>query len=142
MFKLNEDLVILCDKPVNKENVIKQISLLLYEQGYISNMELFIEHVLEREKAGSTYIGNNIAMPHCESASVESNSFVIFKSNQPLSWNEHKVNIVALFVLHPNSSSLEKQYYKKYIKALGDEKIVKDLKKANDKEKIVMLFES
>ncbi|NWO13435.1 MAG: PTS sugar transporter subunit IIA [Virgibacillus sp.] len=142
MLTLNKDLIIFCENMNNKERILTKITSLLYRKNYINNKKDFVKKVIEREKAGSTYIGNNVAIPHGESKSVKTNCLVILKSRLPINWDGYVVHVIALFSIHPNINQIEKENYKRYIQAIGDENFVNKLKNTNDKEKIVMLFEN
>lgn len=59
---LSEDNIILNVKVKDKEEAIRYAGKILNENGYTSPK--YIEHMLEREKRFSVYIGNHLAIPH------------------------------------------------------------------------------
>lgn len=46
----------------DKEEAIRLTGNILKENGYVE--ESYVDKMLEREKLTSTYIGNNVAIPH------------------------------------------------------------------------------
>jgi len=59
---LKKDNIILNAEFNNKTEAIKQAGEVLFQQGYVT--EQYIELMLKREESVSTYIGNNLAIPH------------------------------------------------------------------------------
>lgn len=54
-----------------KEGAIREIVSALHAQKAVSDVEGTVEVLLEREKLGSTGIGQNIAVPHAKSEGVD-----------------------------------------------------------------------
>lgn len=49
-------------KPDTQENVIRQVGQMLVDSGYVDTP--YIDAMLKREKSFSTYMGNDLALPH------------------------------------------------------------------------------
>lgn len=49
-------------KPDTQENVIRTVGQMLVDTGYVD--QPYVEAMLEREKSFSTYMGNELALPH------------------------------------------------------------------------------
>lgn len=64
---LNEENILLNQSFSTKEEAIKKAGELLVKGNYVK--EDYIEKMLERENLSTTYIGNNIAIPHGTSES-------------------------------------------------------------------------
>lgn len=64
---LNEENILLNQSFSTKEEAIKKAGELLVKGNYVK--EDYIEKMLERENLSTTYIGNNIAIPHGNSES-------------------------------------------------------------------------
>lgn len=60
-----------------KREVIEELAKLLFEQGKINSIEVYINDVLEREKEYSTGIGQGIAIPHGKSDGVNEAAIAI-----------------------------------------------------------------
>jgi len=54
----------------NKLDVIKEMTQCLKENNFIKNDQALFETLMEREKLGSTGIGDNVAIPHGKSEEV------------------------------------------------------------------------
>ena len=63
----------------SKEDAIRRICNLMAESGKIDDVENYIEGVFEREKIGSTGVGNFIAMPHCQGDFINSAGLAVMK---------------------------------------------------------------
>ena len=61
--------IILKASPVNKTEAIKMVGQILLDNGYIRPE--YVDDMMEREKIMTTYIGNNVAIPHGLSNSAE-----------------------------------------------------------------------
>ncbi|WP_010648225.1 PTS sugar transporter subunit IIA [Oceanobacillus massiliensis] len=59
---LSKDNIQLQVKLNSKEEAIRYTGKILFENGYVE--ETYIEKMLEREELTSTYMGNNLAIPH------------------------------------------------------------------------------
>ncbi len=55
----------------DKDSVIREIVAALNRNGSVKDTEKTVEVLLEREKLGSTGIGQNIAVPHAKSEGVK-----------------------------------------------------------------------
>lgn len=71
---LTEDNIRLKVKVKNKEEAIQRVGEILVENGYTT--PVYIEHMQEREKRFSVYIGNHLAIPH----GIESSDQEIYTS--------------------------------------------------------------
>lgn len=54
----------------DKEKAIREIVAVLNGKGLVKDVDSTVDVLLEREKLGSTGIGQNIAVPHAKSAEV------------------------------------------------------------------------
>ena len=72
---LKEERIVLSLKSHTKIEAIKELATLLKDAEEITNFDVFLQDVYERENLGSTGIGNGIAIPHARSEAVK--DFVI-----------------------------------------------------------------
>ena len=61
---LNKDLLIPNLQSKNKKGVLEELAGVLVAQGQLPDLEKVVEVLLDREKLGSTGIGDGIAIPH------------------------------------------------------------------------------
>lgn len=59
---LNENNIVLNASFSHKEEAIRAAGQLLLDGGYVT--EKYIDYMLKREEVVSTYLGNNLALPH------------------------------------------------------------------------------
>lgn len=59
---LNENNIVLDASFSDKEEAIRAAGNLLVNGGYVT--EKYVDYMLQREKVVSTYLGNNLALPH------------------------------------------------------------------------------
>jgi len=71
---------------VNKEEVIKSISDMLYALRRTQNPLELEEDFWRREKVYSTGLGYGFAIPHCKTTHVQANSICVFRLKQPVTW--------------------------------------------------------
>lgn len=55
----------------NKREAIVELAQKLYEQGYITDLDVYIEAVMAREAIASTGLGMGLAIPHGKSSAVK-----------------------------------------------------------------------
>lgn len=66
----SENTVALELKGSTKEEVLKEMTDLLYQDGVLTNKEEFLSEINKREKISSTGFGNGVAIPHAKTKSV------------------------------------------------------------------------
>ncbi|MCM8767426.1 MAG: PTS sugar transporter subunit IIA [Candidatus Omnitrophica bacterium] len=67
---LKEDCINTNLKSRDKKSVLKEMIKMLEKNGYIKDSEKILEAVMDREKLGSTGIGQGIAIPHVKTDQV------------------------------------------------------------------------
>ena len=70
-----------------KENVIKELAELLKNSENITDFDMFLKDVFEREKLGATGIGNEIAIPHARTDAVNNIIIAFGRSSQGVDFN-------------------------------------------------------
>ncbi|NLO76624.1 MAG: sigma 54-interacting transcriptional regulator [Clostridia bacterium] len=119
----------------NKVEVIKNLVDILVDKGCV--YPNFINGVLEREKLGSTAIGNSLAIPHGYGGDIISPAIAIMTLKKPIEWYEgNKVSLVFLLALNENS----KHEFKRIHKIIKDESIAEKFKLAQSPEEILSLY--
>ena len=100
--------------------------------------------MLERESQITTGIGNNIAIPHGKSSTVNVASLMFAKTTKPLEWNSldgSKVSII--FLMAARERDTGKEHLKMLATVAGklmDDDFVKEIKAENDPDKLVNIF--
>ena len=69
------------------------------EEGRITNKEIYLDSVLEREKLASTAVGFGVGIPHGKSEVVKTATVVFGRSDKGIKWNEDGETVKLLFLL-------------------------------------------
>jgi len=96
------DIVICASGSSSKEEVIRELVNLLHAAGRINDPDAVEEAVWRREETYSTGIGFGVAIPHCKSSSVLTNSVAFVRPARPLLWgapDEQPVEMVMLIAI-------------------------------------------
>lgn len=140
---LDRNLILTKDESKNKKEIVTKLTNLLYEEGYINDIEQFIEDVYEREKIAPTGIGNHIAIPHGKSKTVNKPAVAVAVLNNEIEWesiDDKDVKVVVLLAAsHDNQGA---QDHLKLLSAvarkLGKSAVTEDLYKAKTTEDVVL----
>ena len=92
----------------NKNDVLNELSSFLKEKGEISNKENLLVALIEREKLGSTGIGENVAIPHAKISEIDKIITVFARSQNGVefeSLDQKPVNFIFLVIAPENSTS-------------------------------------
>lgn len=126
---------------VSKEEAIKHAGELLYNSGYVG--EDYIAGMLAREEKFSTYIGNNVAIPHGENSVKESiiaSGIVVVQYPNGVSFGEGKLAKLVIGIAGKGNEHI--QLLANIAEAIEDESILEKMLTTNDPEYIYELFSS
>ena len=91
----------------DKTNVLDELSSFLESEGEITSKESLLAALIEREKLGSTGIGENVAIPHAKISEIDKIITVFGRSKNGVefeSLDQKPVNFIFL-VLAPENST-------------------------------------
>ena len=91
----------------DKKNVLDELSSFLEDQGEISNKDDLLVALIEREKLGSTGIGENVAIPHAKISEIDKIITVFGRSKNGVefeSLDQKPVNFIFLVIAPENST--------------------------------------
>ena len=83
----------------NAEDVLEEITLILKSKNKISNENLTLKKLIEREKLGSTSIGNHSAVPHTKLKGISEPIIFIAISKKGILYNKKDKTTVHLIIL-------------------------------------------
>lgn len=131
---LEESLIDLNLSATNKKEVICELSMLLFKNGYISDYNQLIKDIYIREEEGITGIGNNVAIPHAKSTSVKKVCVAIGKTEHFIEWESYDNEPVSLFFLlaTPNNKEGSNEHLKllsQIASKLADDDLLNKIKK-------------
>jgi nitrogen PTS system EIIA component len=130
---LSKDSIIANLTGTNKEEVLREITDFLQNQSLIKDKETLFNTLMEREKLGSTGIGENVAIPHGKSDELSQIVIVFGRSIEGLdfeSLDQKPVHFVCMVIAPQNSTG-------QHLKALA--RISRLFKNQNLREGILKL---
>ncbi len=142
---LKPERILLQIKSNKKEDTIKELVALIKDSSEIKDSEKFQEDVFEREKIGSTGIGNGIAIPHARSEAVKEFVIVFGRSDIGVDFDAVDNEPVKLFFLMGTPKEKNINNYLKilaHLSRLLTKKALREaLLKASTPEEIIKEFE-
>jgi PTS system fructose-specific IIA component/PTS system nitrogen regulatory IIA component len=130
-------------KASNKDEVIKELIQLLYDDGKIIDKEKFREAVLKREEEFSTGIGMGIAIPHGKSNAVKEASIAFGRSNKGIdyeSMDDKPANLFFLIAVPEESSDVHLKALSEISRKLMHTEIREKLFKVQSFEEFIKIF--
>ncbi len=96
---LNENLIELNLLEKNKARLLSVLVELVAKSGKLKNKKAFLRAIMEREKMGSTGIGNGVAIPHAKSKAVKALVLAFARSDSGLDFGALDGEKVHLFFM-------------------------------------------
>ncbi|MBE2943938.1 BglG family transcription antiterminator [Anoxybacillus flavithermus] len=125
---LDERLIFL-DLPFeSRECVMNYLAEQLYQYGYV--YEEYKQSVNERERLSSTYIGNDMAIPHGEVQFIRKSVIAVGRLQAPIVWGEDRVQLVFMIANRMQEKERIKQLFQELVALSEDEGTLKQLKQA------------
>lgn len=144
--RIRKENILIDLKSSTKEETIKVMAEKLYENGYLENLDNFIESVFKRESQMTTGVGNNLAIPHGKSKSVIESTVAVAKLESPVDWqslDDEPVEFVFLLAIRDVDKGDEHIRILADLsgKLMDDEFVenIKNSKDINDLEKALVL---
>jgi fructose-specific phosphotransferase system IIA component len=136
---ITQNLIALDIELADKTAVIDEIARLLQVDGRLTDRELYIKDVYQREEIVPTGIGDLIAIPHARSAGVSVSSLVYLRLNSPIRWNDEEEAklIFGIAVPEDNADNLHLKILSSVAKKLLDDKIKQTIQESGSKQEIL-----
>ncbi|BCU80668.1 PTS fructose transporter subunit IIA [Polycladomyces abyssicola] len=138
---IKPDSMMLSLEASTREEVIRQLSERLKQQGVITDVEGYLQDVEEREKLGSTAIGFDVAIPHAKSASVTQPAVAFARLPESINWHADQEDTVRLVFLiavpHEQAGNEHLQILAALSRKLMHAEVRDRLMKAETKEEIL-----
>lgn len=131
-------------KATNKDEVIKELIQILYNDGKIIDKEKFREAVLKREQEFSTGIGMGIAIPHGKSDAVKEASIAFGRSNDGIDYESmdgKPAHLFFLIAVPKESSDIHLRALSEISRKLMHTEIREQLFKSQSFEEFIEVFE-
>jgi PTS system nitrogen regulatory IIA component len=104
---LKKDFVITNLDGIDKNSVLKELSVFLEEKGAVKNKDTLLTALTEREKLGSTGIGENVAIPHAKLEEIDHIITLFGRSEKGVefeSLDKKPVHFICLVIAPSNST--------------------------------------
>ncbi|MBL3530756.1 PTS sugar transporter subunit IIA [Companilactobacillus zhachilii] len=129
-----------------KENVIREMAKMFLKDGVITDIDKYVESVMEREETGTTGVGGGIAIPHGKSEVVKTSSIAFAKLSRPVAWDALDGKDVSMvFMLSIPGGSESKEHLRVLsllAQRLMDDDVIDALKVAKTKDDIINIFKN
>ncbi len=137
---LTPNLVVTSLEAQDKEEAIFKLSVLLFKEHRISDVNLFVKEVMDREREFSTGFGQGIAIPHGKTNSVLYTSVVVAKLSHKLDWesmDDKPVHLIFLLAV-PNveAGTTHLKILAKLAESLMDDEVVAKLALIKEQEEL------
>lgn len=130
--------VIVQHERIGKKAVLKVLSDRLLVCNYVD--DTFFQGVLEREKMGSTEIGNGIVLTHGFHESVRKSQIAFCKLQHPVLWNTQLVEFIVMMAIEKNDAKNVMQMDWLY-KTLNNDKAIQKIKESTCEKEIFKILE-
>ncbi len=139
---LNKNNIVLNASFSNKEDAIRAAGKLLFDGGYVT--EKYIDYMLKREEVVSTYLGNNLALPHgidgSESEIIRSGIAVIQVPKGVSFGKDNKDDIAHIVIGIAGKDGSHMDILNQIAIACMEEENVQQMRHATDKAEILNLL--
>ena len=131
----------------SKEEAIYQLGETLLKEGRITNIDIFVQDVLDREKIESTNMDIGVAIPHGASDAITQNSIAIGRLKNPIQWekDEEKQEVRVIFLMAICSENRDRTHLEllsKIATLLLKEKFLNTLFNTNEEQEIIDQIQS
>lgn len=133
--------IVLKRESVTMEEAIEHAGRLLFESGYVT--EGYIKGMLAREEKFSTYIGNQVAIPHGENAvkdCILASGIVVVQYPQGVRFGEDKIAKLVIGIAGKGNEHI--QLLANIAEAIEEEEILNTMLSSEDPTYIYNLFSS
>ncbi|MGL5381013.1 PTS sugar transporter subunit IIA [Clostridium sp.] len=124
-----------------KEETIRHLANLLGKRT--SNVNKYVEDVLEREIISTTGIGDGIAIPHAKSKWINKSTVVIGKSNEGVEWesmDNEPAKMIFLIAVPEGEGNEHLKILQVLAVSLMDDDFRGKIEKSNSKETLAALL--
>lgn len=140
---LNRDLLIPNLQSKNKKGVLEELAGVLVAQRKLPDLEKVVEVLLDREKLGSTGIGDGIAIPHGKIKDLEGVVASFGRSRGGVDFesiDQKPTHLFFLLVAPENSAGIHLKALARISRLLKDPSFRKRLMEAESKEQLFQII--
>ena len=140
---LKEDCIVINMKSREKKGALSELLKLLETNNYIKDSNEILEAILEREKLGSTGIGQGIAVPHTKTDQIENLVGAVGISNSGISFDSldgEPVNVIFLIIAPTKSIGLHLKALAKIARLLKNRTFRNALRNAKTPSEVLQII--
>jgi len=140
---LNEEWVIPDLKGTDKPSILKELSGVLVKPCQVSSVEELVQVLLDREKLGSTGIGEGIAIPHGRLKRLKDFVLSIGRSIKGIDFDsiDHKPTHLFFLVMAPDNSAVNNlKLLSRIVTLLKDASFKKQLMEARSPKEMFQIL--
>jgi PTS system nitrogen regulatory IIA component len=140
---LDEESVLPEIKSVNKKEVIEELAAVAARQNDDLDLDLLVERLLEREKLGSTGVGDGVAIPHAKVSGMEEVTAVFGRSIGGVDFDSmdgKKAHLLFLLVAPESSTGSHLKALARISRLMQDSAFRAGLMEAKSREEIFKAF--
>jgi PTS system nitrogen regulatory IIA component len=130
-------------KAKTKRDVLAELSGVIRREGGMINHELMVNTLLDREKLGSTGIGDGIAIPHGKLADLDELIVTFGRSKEGVDFDSmdgKPANLFFLLLAPENTTGLHLKALAKISKMMKDNAFRKKLIEAKSKDELYLII--
>lgn len=141
---IKKSLMIVQSHAQTKDDILKELSMLLEKEGVVNDWKEFLDDVYLREKEGITGIGNNIAIPHGKSKAVIKTTVAVATLENEINWETldgKGVKVIILFAVQDiDATTTHILLLQKVAILLADDEFLESLKSVSTVDELYKLF--
>ena len=130
-------------KSFDKKSVLEELSNFLKDRGEIPNKENLLLSLIEREKLGSTGIGENVAIPHAKIRDIDKIITVFARSQIGVefeSLDQKPVNFIYLILAPENSTGQHLKALARISRLFKNPSLRESVLRANETDQIYSIL--
>ena len=127
----------------DKKNVLDELSSFLEDKGEITSKENLLVALIEREKLGSTGIGENVAIPHAKISEIDKIITVFGRSKNGVefeSLDQKPVNFIFLVIAPENSTGQHLKVLARISRLFKNSSLRESVLSANEADQIYSIL--
>lgn len=115
----------------NKQELLHWVSQRIGEEKKV-DPEIYYQELLSREALSSTELDKKVAIPHPLNTVIEETFIVVVLLDEPLLWEEKKVQLVVLLNINPVKDSNIQAFYNAVTDLISDDEKIRRVLEARD----------
>lgn len=130
----------------DKQEVLKLISKIAFENEIVKSQDVYLEGLLKRELECTTGFGKGFAIPHCKSITVKRAAVIVCKLTNDIEWesmDDKPVNfVIGLAIPEAEAGTTHLKILSQVARMLMDDEFTDKLNKANTIQEIYSLLDN